>query len=155
MNQIKVTSAQYARMDKHIVDLQRQLQAALGERDRAKMSDGDRSENSALDAAEREVTAIQAQLDDAQRDYRMAIVVDTIDTSIADVLTQVAIQDMDGNTRVISLVDSGQGYPPTHVSIDSKMGAALKGHRVGDRITYQDNRFRNRTFVITSIQEDQ
>ncbi len=155
MNQIKVTSAQYARMDKHIADLQRQLQSALAERDRAKMSDGDRSENSALDAAEREVSAIQAQLDDAQRDYHMAIVVNTIDTSIADVLTQVELQDPNGIKRVVSLVDSGQGYPPSHVSIDSKMGSALKGHRVGDQITYQDNRFRTRTFLITRIQEDQ
>lgn len=155
MERIQVTRMQYNRMDRHITELDNQLRQALIERDKAKSADGDRSENSALDATEREVAALQMQLDEARREFRIATVVDSVDTSRVGLLTQVHLQDADGNLRWVSIVDSGQGRPMSFVSIDSKMGAALKGHRVGETVTFQDNRYRTRVFKILEIREDQ
>ena len=155
MKRIQVTRMQYDQMDRRISELDAQLRAALAERDKAKSADGDRSENSALDAAEREVAAIQMQLDEARREYRIATVVDTIDTSRVGILTQVKLKDADGNERWVSIVDAGQGRPKSYVSIDSKMGAALRGHRVGETVSFQDNRYRTRVFKILEIREDQ
>lgn len=155
MEAIKVTASQYIKMDEKITQLQNQLQQALIERDKAKSSDGDRSENSALDAAENEVTIIQAQLDQAIRNYRLATVVNNIDTSKVNVLTQVKTRWDDGQERWLSIVDVGQGTPPSRVSINSKLGSAIKGHIVGDKVVYQDNRFRMRSLEILEIIEDQ
>lgn len=152
---IQVTRSQYNRMDEQISQLQQQLQQALAERDRAKSSDGDRSENSALDAAEREVAAIQLQLDRAVREFRTAQVVENIDTSAVNILTQVLLRDENGTEKWYTIVDNGQGAPPSKVSIESKMGAALRGHRIGQTVSYQDNRFRSRQLTILDIREDQ
>lgn len=152
---IQVTRSQYNRMDEQISQYQQQLQQALAERDKAKSADGDRSENSALDAAEREVAAIQLQLDRAVREFRTAQVVENVDTSAVNILTQVRLRDENGAEKWYTIVDNGQGEPPSKVSVGSKMGAALLGHRVGQTVTYQDNRFRSRRLTILDIREDQ
>lgn len=152
---ILVTRSQYNRMDEQISQFQQQLQQALAERDKAKSADGDRSENSALDAAEREVAAIQLQLDRAVRAFRTAQVVENVDTSAVNILTQVRTRDENGQEKWYTIVDNGQGEPPARVSVGSKMGTALLGHRVGQTITYQDNRFRSRKLTILEIREDQ
>lgn len=151
---IRVTKSQYKVMDEQVQKLEQALQQALLERDRAKSSDGDRSENSALDAAEREVVAATLNLDTARRNLINAVVCEDIDTSQVNVLTQVKISIDRTEPRWISIVDADQGYPPNHVSINSKLGAAMLGHPVGTSVTYQDNHFNTRTVEILEIRED-
>ncbi len=155
MEMIKVTQAQKETLLKKCDDCQLDLQHALEDRERARSSDGDKSENTSLDIAEQAVTDAEHALQNAQDRYKSAVVVESINTDVVGILTHVRLRNVaNSQEREISIVDDGQGFPPMHVSARSKMGAAVLGKRVGEAFRYQDNVFNVHEFMVLSISSD-
>lgn len=133
-------------------DLEEQLEQAKLERIKAASADGDKSENTSLDIAEKILQSVEAQLREARDQYSRAKVVESVSTDAVGILTTVEITDLQSNTRrTIDIVADGQGGPPNKISCHSKLGNAIIGCAVGEEFSYQDNTFRTHRMRVESI----
>ncbi|MEG2263480.1 MAG: GreA/GreB family elongation factor [Clostridia bacterium] len=155
MNKMQVTARQKEALAAKVAELEVQRTQAELERTRAASGDGDKSENTSLDIAEKTFMSVEQQLHRAREDYERAEVMESINTDTVGLLTRVELTNkFTSATRSVTIVDDGQGGPPDRVSCRSRMGTALLGCAVGDEVSYQDNQFRVQSYIVKQISAD-
>ena len=95
---------------------------------------GDLSENADYDAARNEQAQIEARIKELEYKLEHSKIVDTKNNgSGASIGSIVTIKDEDGEEEEYKLVSSIEADPFNNkLSVESPMGLAIKGHKVGD-----------------------
>lgn len=100
---------------------------------------GDLSENADYDAARNEQAQIEARIKELDYKLEHSKIVDTKKLgSGAGIGSVVTVQDEDGDEEEYKLVSSVEADPFNNkVSVESPMGIAIKGHKVGDTVVVE------------------
>ena len=100
---------------------------------------GDLSENADYDAARNEQAQIEARIKELDYKLEHSKIVDPKKAgSGAGIGSVVTVQDEDGDEEEYKLVSSVEADPFNNkVSVESPMGLAIKGHKVGDTVVVE------------------
>lgn len=141
----------YVAQEQKVRQLEEALKEAYADYDRAN-SEGDKSENSALDDAKNTIANLRSQLETANRKLKY------LQTGKQQLCYHVR-NLTDGKEMFVRLVDPQAGeeiYPPDgdnpgQASILSKLGRAMDGKHKGDLISYKDNLSREQHFEVLNV----
>lgn len=96
---------------------------------------GDLSENADYDAARNDQAQIEARIKELEYKLEHSKIVTKAKGSGAGIGSVVTIQDEDGDEEEYKLVSSVEADPFNNkISVDSPIGVAIKGHKVGDTV---------------------
>ncbi len=102
---------------------------------------GDLSENAEYDEAKNEQSRLEAEIVELENAIRTAIVIDdeNVSTDSVNVGTTVKVLYLDDNEEEeFTIVGARESDPMNNkISNESPVGAALLGHRVGDKVTVE------------------
>ena len=99
---------------------------------------GDLSENAEYDAARNEQSQLEAEIAALENDIRTAVVIDgDVSTEAVNVGTTVRVRFVDEGDEDEFTIAGAREADPMHnrISNESPIGAALLGHKVGDKVT--------------------
>lgn len=138
-----------AEIEMRRVELRPKLTAAVAEA----AAQGDRSENFEYYAAKRENGQNNSRINYLQRVLRYATIVDDAPTDEAGVDTDVTVyipeDDEEDTYTLVTPIRADSLH--NIVSIESPIGKALSGHKVGDTVTVQANKNYSYQLVIRAI----
>jgi transcription elongation factor GreA len=107
----------------------------IAERIKSARELGDLKENGEYHAAKDEQGLYESKIQQIEQKLRNAKVVDEIDTSVAGIGCEVTIVDDTGARSTFKLVGSDEADPlEDKVSIESPIGTALTGAKIGDTV---------------------
>lgn len=96
---------------------------------------GDLSENADYDAARNDQAQIEARIKELEYKLEHSKIVTKAKGSGAGIGSVVTLQDEDGDEEEYKLVSSVEADPFNNkISVDSPIGVAIKGHKVGDTV---------------------
>lgn len=155
--EIKITRLQRQALVSDLEAAHKQLADATEARERAR-AEGDLAENSPFEAANRECERLGKLIVELTQTLESTVIEENIDISKVGPLTKVTLEITPKNTgitetKVYVMVSPGQGKLPNFVSIDSKLGTALRNRAAGDSFTFQDNAFNSKDITILKIEE--
>ena len=138
-NDIPMTLTEKARLEVELARLRSEEMPALAERIREARALGDLSENFDYQDAKRQQGFVAGRISDLQAMLdRAEIITEAIPGSgIIGVGSKIALRDVDFNdTFDVVLVGQGTGQDGDYTTINSPLGAAIDGKKVGDTVTY-------------------
>ena len=102
-------------------------------------ANGDLSENADYDAARNDQAQTEARIKELEYKLEHSKIADTkTQKGVAGIGSMVTIQDEDGDEEEYKLVSSVEADPFNNkVSVESPIGVAIKGHKIGDTVTVE------------------
>ncbi len=137
-NQILLTQPEYDNLITELEYLKTDKRHELAEKIKVARGFGDLSENSEYDEAKNEQGLVEQRIIELDSILKKAKIVnkDNISKNIVGVGVSVVVVDGDGDEDTYKIVGA-TGFDPLSgkISEDSPIGSALKGHKVGDKVT--------------------
>ena len=98
---------------------------------------GDISENSAYDAAKQEQAFVEGRINELNEILKKAVVVDDVVNGVVSVGKKVTVH-IEGDEETFHIVGAPEADPLKKlISIESPLGLALTGRKVGDEVTIE------------------
>ena len=136
--EVLLTQSGYDALVKELEYLKSEKRAELAEKIKVARGFGDLSENSEYDEAKNEQGLVEQKILELEATVKNAKIVnkDTMDRNTVGVGVHVVVVDEDGFEEAYDIVGSTEFDPLNgKISEDSPVGAALKGHRVGETVS--------------------
>lgn len=148
---------EYSNQEQKVHKLEEELQNAYAERDRHS-SEGDKSENSALDDVNNTIAILQDRLEKERRLLKRLQSGSSFSCFQLENLSDAPLPKV-MYIRLIDTQEGGTVYPPKgesledagQASIVSKFGRAIAGKHIGDIISYKDNLSREQRFKVLNV----
>jgi transcription elongation factor GreA len=149
---VQMTRDAYERMEAEVVVLETESRRELAERIKVAREWGDLKENSEYHDAKQTLALLESKISNMRARLLSAEIVEAADDGIAGMDSTVTYTDKaSGATQTFTLVSANDAQPSDgRLSIDSPVGKALRGRRVGDTTTVTTPRG-NREFTIVSV----
>jgi transcription elongation factor GreA len=150
---VHMTQDAYERMEAEVVELETGSRRELAERIKVAREWGDLKENSEYHDAKQSLALLEAKIAGMRARLRSAEIVEAASGgAVAGMESTVTYRDtVSGTTQTFRLVSANDAQPASgRLSIDSPVGKALSGCRVGDTAVVSTPRG-DREFVIDSI----
>lgn len=150
MDKIPVSQADYDAQSLKVQQLEREL---LETQDRlaSARSEGDLRENAQYESAVRDKERITNDILLAKELLGRMYVETTIVAGKIRILSRFKVLNENTQETMDLQLVATDGTPPDKVSVASKFGKLVLGKRVGDKVSYVDNAFRQQEFSILSI----
>jgi transcription elongation factor GreA len=135
----KLTSAAYERLEAEVLQLEGEGRRAIAARIKTAREWGDLKENAEYHAAKEEAAMLEAKITQLKDQIRSAEIVEAADGDAAGMGTTVVYEDdKTGKELRHKLVPKLEADPGAGlISIDSPVGKALAGAKVGDSATLE------------------
>ncbi len=137
-NEILLTQTEYDNLSTELEFLKTEKRHELAEKIKTARGFGDLSENSEYDDAKNEQGLVEQRILEIEATMKKATIVtkDTISKNIVGVGVSVIVVDEDGQEDKYDIVGT-TGFDPLNgkISEDSPIGLALKGHKVGEKVS--------------------
>ena len=152
-NEVVLTPEGKAKLEEELHYLETEKRDEVGERIRIAREFGDISENSEYDDAKNEQAFTEQRIAEINEILSNAQIVDTPKKGNKVVIgSTITLEDSKGNERVFTIVggaeaDSAEGK----ISNESPVGAAVLGHKKGDKIEYTGPTGRKMKFTLTKV----
>jgi transcription elongation factor GreA len=149
----KLTASAHARVTEEIARLEGEGRREIAARIKTAREFGDLKENAEYHAAKEEAAHLEAKIAGLRDQLRSAEIVDTADGDVAGMGTTVTYKDeKSGKELRHKLVPKVEADPGAGlISIDSPVGKALSGARVGDAATL-DTPSGTRTMHVLAVE---
>jgi len=136
---------------KELVDVKRQENLDALKEARAQ---GDLSENADYDAARTEQARIESRITEIENILKYAKIIKTSNEDVVNIGKKVKVKFQDsGKEREFYFISSIEVDPKLNkISIESPIGKALKGHEIGDIITFKSETNKVTTIEILKIE---
>ena len=134
------------KLEEELHYLETEKRAEIGERIKVAREFGDISENSEYDDAKNEQGMMEARIAEISRILSEATVVNTPKRSSKVNIGSMVTVDMGGKERVFTIVGGAK------ISNESPVGAALLGHKKGDKVETTGPTGRDISMVILKIE---
>lgn len=123
------------KLEEELAYLENEKRAEVGERIRVAREFGDISENSEYDDAKNEQAMMESRIAEINRILSEATIADTpVDSSRIHIGSKVTL-DWNGTERTFTIVgDAESSIADGKLSNESPVGAALLGHKKGDKV---------------------
>ena len=135
--QMILTDSGLKKLEDELEFLKTERRQEIAEKIKIARSFGDLSENSEYDEAKNEQAVVEARIITIEATLKNVRIIDDseITTEIVSIGTKVKVKDVElGETEEFSIVGSSEVSPNENkISDESPIGAALVGHRVGDK----------------------
>ena len=120
----------------HLINVKR---VEISERIKEARELGDLKENAEYHDAKNSQAFIETKINQLEDIVRTAVVVDTVDSDVVNLGTTVTVTDLDHKDSVdYQITGSAEADPmENRISLDSPIGAALAGAKVGDVVEAQ------------------
>lgn len=132
-----LTDSGLKKLEDELEFLKTERRQEIAEKIKIARSFGDLSENSEYDEAKNEQAVVEARIITIEATLKNVRIIDDseITTEIVSIGTKVKVKDVElGETEEFSIVGSSEVSPNENkISDESPIGAALVGHRVGDK----------------------
>lgn len=152
-----LTQSDIDKMEKEISYRKNELRPKLIEEVKIARAHGDLSENFEYYAAKREKNINESRIRYLERMIKTANIIDDAsaddEVGINNIVTVEIVEDNEiEQFKIVTTIrsDSLNGY----ISIDSPMGSALMGHKIGDRVTVKVNDNYSYDVIINDIENN-
>jgi transcription elongation factor GreA len=149
---VQMTRDAYQRMEAEVVQLETESRRELAERIKVAREWGDLKENSEYHDAKQTLALLEAKISNMRARLLSAEIVEAAGDGVVGMDSTVTYADAaTGKTQTFQLVSANDAQPSDgRLSIDSPVGKALRGLRVGDTATVETPRG-TREFTIQSV----
>jgi transcription elongation factor GreA len=149
---VQMTRDAYDRMEAEVVQLETESRRELAARIKTAREWGDLKENSEYHDAKQTLATLEAKISGMRARLLSAEIVEAAGDGVAGMDSTVTYSDAaTGKEQTFTLVSANDAQPSEgRLSIDSPVGKALRGCRVGDTATVATPRG-DREFTITSV----
>jgi transcription elongation factor GreA len=130
----------FAALEAELAELETTARAEMAERLRTARAWGDLKENSEYHDTKNAQAHLETRILRLREMRRNAVVVEPGgDTGVAGIGSVVTVRDLDSDREMThTLVSASESDPAQgRLGIDSPLGRALAGHRVGDEVTFE------------------
>ena len=142
------------KLEEELHYLETQTRAEVGERIKVAREFGDISENSEYDDAKNEQGLMEARIAEITHILSEATVVNTPKRSSNVHIGSTVTVDMNGRERVFSIVGAAESNAHEgKISNESPVGAALLGHKKGDKVTTTGPTGRDIEMTILKVEQ--
>ncbi|WP_160213885.1 transcription elongation factor GreA [Adlercreutzia aquisgranensis] len=142
------------KLEEELHYLETQKRAEVGERIKVAREFGDISENSEYDDAKNEQGLMEARIAEITHILAEATVVNTPKRSSSVHIGSTVTVDMNGRERVFSIVGAAESNAHEgKISNESPVGAALLGHKKGDKVTTTGPTGRDIEMTILKVEQ--
>lgn len=143
-----------AKLEEELHYLETEKRAEVGERIKVAREFGDISENSEYDDAKNEQALVESRIAEINRILGDATIVTTSKRSTKVGIGSTVTVDMDGKQRVFNIVGAAESDVRSgKISNESPVGAALLGHKKGDKVTAVGPTGRNIEMTIEKVEQ--
>lgn len=152
--EVELTQEGYDALVKELDYLKTEKRREIAEKIKVARGYGDLSENAEYDAAKDEQGHIEQHILELEATLKNAKIVDksSMAKGVVNVGTTVVVVDANGKEDTYSIVGSTEFDPINHkISDDSPVGAALKGHRTGDKVVVELPNGRTKELTIKKV----
>ncbi|NPD30481.1 transcription elongation factor GreA [Eggerthellaceae bacterium zg-1084] len=141
------------KLEEELRYLENEKMAEIGERIKVAREFGDISENSEYDDAKNEQGMVAARINEINHILSEATVVDVPKRSNKVSIGSVVTVDMDGRERVFTIVGAAEAsVAEGRISNESPVGAALIGHKKGDKVSATGPTGREVSMTVVKIE---
>ena len=142
------------KLEEELHYLETEKRAEIGERIKVAREFGDISENSEYDDAKNEQGMMEARIAEITHILAEATVVNTPKRSSSVHIGSTVTVDMNGRERVFSIVGAAESNAHEgKISNESPVGAALLGHKKGDKVTTTGPTGRDIEMTILKVEQ--
>ena len=142
------------KLEEELHYLETEKRAEIGERIKVAREFGDISENSEYDDAKNEQGLMEARIAEITHILAEATVVNTPKRSSSVHIGSTVTVDMNGRERVFSIVGAAESNAHEgKISNESPVGAALLGHKKGDKVTTTGPTGRDIEMTILKVEQ--